>query len=91
MQDKEEGAFICPECGSTEAGSQAMVSPLFDAGDPWSSVLQIIACAKCDFIIPAHLGERWDQISIEEAQQSWKNDYRDTAEKSSDYEEAEEE
>ena len=72
--------FICPECGSKEAGMQSMVSRPTPTGkkneDPWACVLQDIECASCKMIIPDHLGERWDNISIEEAQKEWKKDYR---------------
>ena len=30
-------------------------------------------------IIPDHLGERWDNMSIEEAQKEWKELYRKTS------------
>ncbi len=75
--------FICPECGSKEAGMQAMVSRSMPTGekneDPWASVLQDIECASCKMIIPVHLGERWDNISIKEAQKEWKELYRKTS------------
>jgi hypothetical protein len=82
MLNDEKDTFICPECGSTEASSLLMVSTTFDPRDPWSSVLQRITCAKCDYVIPAHLGERWNNISIEDAQQEWQKEYRETAWKS---------
>jgi len=34
--------------------------------------LQIIVCATCKNEIPSHLGERWNNISFQEAQQEWK-------------------
>lgn len=87
MQNEEKGAFIGPECGSTDAGLLLMVSTTPNPQDPWNYVLQIITCAKCDFIIPAHLGERWDKMSIEETRQEWQNEYREMAWRSSDPEE----
>ena len=74
-----EQEFICPECGSTESKYEQHVSrdPLVPKDkNPWSSVLQIITCKQCHREIPAHLGERWDNISIEDAQKEWKKEYR---------------
>jgi len=73
--------FICPECGSKDDGIQMMVSkspPEKDDKDPWTSVLQQMECNSCKNIIPAHLGERWDNMSIEAAQKEWKEFYRKT-------------
>ena len=78
-----DNEFICPECGSKEAGEQMMVSKEPPTGkskkDPWASVLQQTECASCKMIIPDHLGDRWDNMSIEEAQKEWKKDYRKTS------------
>lgn len=79
MRNDENGDFICPECGSTEASTYEMVSTDYDSQDPWSGVLQRITCAKCDFVIPAHLAERWDEMSVEDARQEWQAEYRETA------------
>jgi hypothetical protein len=72
--------FICPECGSKEAKEHMMVSREQPTGkskkDPWASVLQQTECASCKNIIPDHLGERWDNMSIEAAQKEWKEIYR---------------
>ena len=71
--------FICPECGSKEDRIQMMVSklpPKKSDRDPWGSVLQQMECNSCKNIIPAHLGERWDNMSIEAAQKEWKEIYR---------------
>ena len=73
--------FICPECGSKEDRIQMMVSklpPKKSDKDPWSSVLQKMECNSCKNIIPAHLGEPWDDMSIEAAQKEWKEFYRKT-------------
>ena len=62
--------FICPECGATESKFEQYVSkdpPIPKDKNPWSSVLQIITCKQCHREIPAHLGERWDNRSIEDA------------------------
>ena len=65
--------FICQNCNSKEILDQKFVSiekPKYD--DPWSSVTQIIKCANCKKNIPAHLGERWDNISIHQAKEEYK-------------------
>ena len=65
--------FICPNCNSKDILDQKFVSiekPKYE--DPWSSVTQIIKCANCKKNIPAHLGERWNNISIEQAKEEYK-------------------
>ena len=60
--------FICPNCNSKEILDQKFVSiDKTNSEDPWSSIAQIIKCAGCKKNIPAHLGERWDNISFEQA------------------------
>jgi len=54
----------------------AMVSTLFDPEVPWSGILQRITCAQCHFVIPAHLAERWNGISVKQARQQWREVYR---------------
>jgi len=49
--------FKCPECGSTEPSESIFVETEFSENDIWSSVLQRHRCAKCGFVIPAHLAE----------------------------------
>ena len=75
--------FICPECGSKEASENMMVSREPPIGkndeDPWASILQQMKCASCKNIIPTHLGERWDNMTIESAQKEWKELYRKTS------------
>ena len=44
--------------------------------DPWDSVLNQMECVSCHMIIPAHLGERWDDLSLEQAQKQWKDLYK---------------
>ena len=77
-----DNKFICPECGSKEAGEHIMVSKEPPTGkskdDPWASILQQTECASCKMIIPDHLADRWDNMSIEEAQKEWKEIYRKT-------------
>ena len=78
-----DNEFICPECGSKKAGMQSMVSRPTPTGekneDPWASILQDIECLSCKKIIPAHLAELWDDISIEEAKKEWRELYRKTS------------
>jgi len=73
--------FICPECGSREANEFVCVETLPSETDPWSAILQRCKCAKCGNIIPAHLAERWDGLSQEQAVREWKQVYRTTASK----------
>ena len=78
----DPGGFICPECGSKDAKEGMMISKSQPTGknfDPWAVVLQQSECASCKMIIPDHLGDRWDNMSIEEAQKEWKKDYRKTS------------
>ena len=70
--------FICPECGSHETGGKTHVSTVPDERDPWSGVLVRIRCASCRAVIPAHLAERWDNVSLEEARKQWREIYRDS-------------
>ena len=74
--------YKCPECGSTEVGSQLYVSPdpsSYDNIDnPWSHVLQQILCGKCNNYIPSHLGERWDDITYLQAKKEWVAKYKTT-------------
>ena len=69
-------SFQCPECGSIKIKSHLYVSTIPDPDDPWSSVLQQLECASCNSYIPAHLGERWDNISYEEAKKEWIKIYK---------------
>ena len=73
-------SFKCPECGSTEVGSQLYVSPdpssYHKIDDPWAHVLQQIQCGDCNSYIPSHLGERWNDISYESAQKEWIKKYK---------------
>jgi GTP diphosphokinase / guanosine-3',5'-bis(diphosphate) 3'-diphosphatase len=71
-----KGAFICPECSSTKVRQVMEVTTAFDPAHPWSGVLGRIVCDGCGSTIPAHLGERWDGLSIEEAQDQWRKVYR---------------
>jgi predicted RNA-binding Zn-ribbon protein involved in translation (DUF1610 family) len=57
--DKEK--FLCPECGSTQAGD---------------TVLERIYCTSCGRAIPAHIAYLWDDLSEEEARKEWRAKYR---------------
>jgi len=76
----DNAGFLCPECGSHDAGGVIMVEPAFDDDDdkPWSAVLQIITCACCNSLMPAHLAELWDGISPDEAAKEWRDVYRNS-------------
>ena len=69
-------SFICPECNSTKYKSHLCVSTEPDSNDPWSSILQQYECAKCENYIPAHLAERWNNISYKKALNDWKKIYK---------------
>ena len=68
--------FICPECKSNNYKSHICVSTYLDPNDPWSNVLQQYECANCNNYIPAHLAERWDDVSFEKVMEEWVNIYR---------------
>lgn len=71
--------FKCPECGATEVSEFAFVETIFAESDPWSEVLQRCKCGRCGRIIPAHLAERWDGISYEDAAKEWLSKFRSPA------------
>jgi hypothetical protein len=68
--------FICPECSSRESSIILNVETAHGDADPWTGVLQRIICAQCGSVIPAHVGERWNGMSIAAAQREWKKTYR---------------
>jgi hypothetical protein len=71
--------FLCPECGSHDAAENLMVSQHYDPSIPHSGVLQYISCAACRYRIPAHLAERWDGITDDEAASEWRREFRNGA------------
>lgn len=79
MRDNRQH-FICPECGNTEPGEETMVSPEFDINDPRTEVMQWLRCNQCGVNIPAHIAERWDNLTEEEARQAWHDKYRNLPE-----------
>ena len=70
------GEFICPECGGTEPGLVEFIEPSGVTSNPWGKVYEIQTCSTCQFRIPAHLAERWEGISEEEARAEWRRDFR---------------
>lgn len=74
-----KNSFKCPECGGDSSSGGACVSPPpYDPAEPWTGIHSITRCDSCDYDIPDHLGERWDDISYEQAVKEWKEVYRDT-------------
>jgi len=70
--------FICPECESKGGGEELLLSKEMNekSKDPWDSVLQQIECSSCGSVIPTHLAERWDNLSIKDAKKEWKEKYK---------------
>ena len=67
--------FICPECGSKK------IKEIFHykcklKNNIYSSVLHEIQCGFCFMDIPGHLGERQNNISIEDSKNQWLNKYK---------------
>ena len=78
MNDPQEGnAFICPNCGGRVPGDIVNISTVGPTDDPWSKILQTTDCILCRHTIPAHLGERWEGMTVEEAKEEWVRLYRD--------------
>lgn len=73
----ERGEFICPECGSREAKGFTMIEPSPRSSGFWASVFSTITCAECGREIPAHLAERWNGLSVEDARGKWREVYRE--------------
>ena len=68
--------FICPNCNSNKILEHKFLSideP--NNSNPWSSVTEVIKCEDCKKTIPAHLGERWDGITIEQAKKEYLETY----------------
>ena len=69
--------FIYPNCNSKEILEQMFLSiEAPNNSDPWSSITQVIKCEGCKKTIPAHLGERWDGITFEEAKKEYLEKYK---------------
>ena len=74
---EQHAGFLCPECGGDVAVAEMRVQTHFDPTEPWSGVLRRITCAQCERSIPAHLAERWDGMTIDDARSEWRERYRD--------------
>ena len=71
----EQNKFNCPECGSENVKENFRYKS--KSGDNlYSSVLHEIQCGSCFMDIPGHLGERLNNISIDQAKNEWINRYK---------------
>ena len=79
----EANPFKCPNCDGDEVGIIQCVSPDFEAEnhDPWLKVMRSQGCANCGRLIPAHLGERWNNKTAAEAKREWFEVYEKTSTK----------
>ncbi len=73
----EKNSFLCPECGGNIPGVAMLVSPVFNPDDRTSHVLEWISCEECGSNIPAHIAERWENRSIDDARKEWQEIYKD--------------
>ncbi len=48
-----------------------------ESESPWDFVFQLRFCGECGAVIPAHLAERWEGMTLEEAEEEWARLYRD--------------
>ena len=67
--------FSCPECGSDKIKENFNYKSKV-GNDLYSSVLHEIQCGSCYLDIPGHLGNRLNDISIDEAKNEWINVYK---------------
>jgi hypothetical protein len=78
MNDETQSqSFICPECGGITPADRMQISPSPTDTTRWSRALSRIVCADCCRILPAWLAERWNGVSIAEARQIWRADFRE--------------
>ena len=70
-----QNEFYCPECGSRiiKENFHYKSKP---GNTIYSSVLHEIQCGSCFMDIPGHLGERLNNISINDAKDEWINKYK---------------
>ena len=67
--------FICPNCQSTNCSGLAFVDPAWTFGigspseSPWDFAFQLRFCGECGATIPAHLAERWEGMTVGEAEE----------------------
>ena len=90
LEENEEKVvnFICPECGCKESGEEILMSkepPSTKSKNPWASVMQQVECNDCKKIIPSHLAERWDNLTVEQAKDEWVKLYRKDSKKQKFY------
>ena len=67
--------FICPECGSKKIQENFHYQNNLGTG-LYSNVSHEIQCSSCFMDIPGHLGERLNNISIQEAKNEWLYKYK---------------
>jgi hypothetical protein len=85
LPDVTAQPFFCPNCRSRNCRGFAFVDPPWTFGvgrpsnSPWDYVLQRCFCGDCSATIPAHLAERWEGRTEEDAIHEWKNVFRDRA------------
>ena len=73
--DLSQNEFNCPECSSKIVKEKIHYKN--KSGDGlYSSSLYEIQCGSCFMDIPGHLGERFENISIDEAKKKWLNEYK---------------
>lgn len=67
--------FLCPECNSHKVKEKFNYKN--KTGDElYSSVIYEIQCGSCFMDIPGHLGERLNNITLDEAKKQWINIYK---------------
>lgn len=67
--------FICPECGSDKIQENFHYQNKSVIG-LYTNIIHEIQCGSCFMDIPVHLGERFDNVSIQEAKIKWINSYK---------------
>jgi len=73
----EKNCFLCPQCRGNVPGVATKASPIIKKDNQASHVLAWISCAECGSNIPAHIAERWENQSIDEARKEWRDTYTD--------------
>ena len=67
--------FMCPECGSENIQENFHYQKNLRTGF-YSNVLHEIQCGSCFMDIPVYLGQRLNNISMQEAKNEWVNKYK---------------
>ena len=70
-----QNKFNCPECNS-EKINEIFHYKKKSGNNLYSSVFHEIQCGSCFMDIPKHLGQRLNNISIQEAKNEWFNKYK---------------